>query len=52
MRAVAELTGARLGLDGETVLGSVFWKAFIRGGYQAGAWVVDTMIEKGGTVRP
>jgi hypothetical protein len=46
---VAELTGARLGLDGDIVLGARFWKAFIKGGYQAGAWIVDTTLGKGGT---
>ena len=52
MRAVAELTGARLGLDGDVVLGAAFWKAFIRGGYQGGAWIVDTMLGKGRKARP
>jgi hypothetical protein len=52
LRAVAELTGARLGIDGDVVLGAVFWKAFIRGGYQAGAWIVETTLGKGGTEKP
>ncbi|MCP5453180.1 MAG: ATP-grasp domain-containing protein [Spirochaetaceae bacterium] len=39
--AVAALTGARIGLDGDLVLGSSFWRAFLRGGYQGGAWAVE-----------
>lgn len=42
MDAVTMLTGARLGLEADVVLGSVFWNAVIAGGYQAGAWIVDT----------
>jgi len=41
LEAVAELTGARIGLDGDLVLGSCFWRAFLRGGYQGGAWAVE-----------
>ncbi|MBP7264360.1 MAG: ATP-grasp domain-containing protein [Spirochaetia bacterium] len=40
--AVRELTGARVGDHGDLVLGRRFWKALFRGGYQAGAWVVDS----------
>jgi hypothetical protein len=52
LRAVAELTGAKVGLEGDLVLGGVFWKAFIRGGYQAGAYIVDSMRGRGGMVQP
>jgi len=44
LEAVRELTGATLGLDGDLVLGRGFWKALLAGGYQAGAWVVDTAV--------
>jgi len=40
--AILALTGAGEGLDADLVLGAVFWRAFLRGGYQAGAWIVDT----------
>ncbi|MDX9958862.1 MAG: ABC transporter permease, partial [Spirochaetia bacterium] len=42
LAAVQELTGVTIGLDGDLVLGRQFWRAFLRGGYQAGAWVIDT----------
>jgi hypothetical protein len=42
LSAVHELTGVTIGLDGDLVLGRQFWRAFLRGGYQAGAWVIDT----------
>jgi biotin carboxylase len=41
LEAVAALTGARIGLDGDLVIGSSFWRAFLRGGYQGGAWAVE-----------
>jgi len=41
LAAVEALTGARVGLEGDLVMGSAFWRAFIRGGYQGGAWAVD-----------
>ena len=40
--AALGLTGATLGQEGDVVLGSAFWNAVVLGGYQAGAWVVDT----------
>lgn len=40
--AALRLTGATLGQDGDVVLGSDFWNAIVTGGYQGGAWVVDT----------
>jgi hypothetical protein len=49
--AVSELTGARLGFEGDIVLGAAFWRAFIRGGYQAGAYMVDSSLQRGGVVR-
>lgn len=42
LEAVRKLCGASIGTAGDTVLGRSFWKAFFMGGYQAGAWVVDT----------
>jgi biotin carboxylase len=42
LEALRVLTGATIGLDADLVLGSQFWHAFLRGGYQAAAWVVDT----------
>jgi biotin carboxylase len=42
LAAVQELTGVKIGLDGDLVLGRQFWRAFLRGGYQAAAWVIDT----------
>ena len=42
LAAVTVLTGAEEGIAGDLVLGAAFWRAFIRGGYQAGAWVVET----------
>lgn len=47
LAAVERLSGAKVGLGGDTVLGSAFWKAFVRGGYQAGAWVVETSQAEG-----
>ncbi|MBN2875612.1 MAG: hypothetical protein JXM71_11000, partial [Spirochaetales bacterium] len=47
LEAVAILTGATVGTHGDTVLGAVFWRAFFRGGYQAGAWIVDTVTNYG-----
>lgn len=49
LEAVAELTGATLGMHGDAVVGAAFWKAFFRGGYQAGAWVVDGALRRGKT---
>ncbi len=39
--AALSLTGARLGA-GRILLGKKFWKALLRGGYQGGAYVIDT----------
>ncbi|MBU0926210.1 MAG: ATP-grasp domain-containing protein [Spirochaetes bacterium] len=47
LQAVAALTGATVGAHGEAVLGSSFWRALFRGGYQAGAWVVDGVVAGG-----
>ena len=49
LEALRVLTGATLGLDADLVLGSQFWHAFLRGGYQAAAWVVDTARSGAGT---
>lgn len=40
--AVTSLTGATLGLEADIVFGSAFWHAVVAGGYQAGAWIIDT----------
>lgn len=42
LEAVRQLTGATIGLEADLVLGCRFWRAFIRGGYQAATWVIDT----------
>ncbi len=42
LAAFQELASVTIGLDGDLVLGRKFWRAFLRGGYQAAAWVVDT----------
>jgi biotin carboxylase len=42
LAAVRDLTGVTIGLEGDLVLGRQFWRAFLRGGYQAAAWVIDT----------
>lgn len=44
LEAVAALTGATIGLHGVQVFGAAFWRAFIRGGYQAGVWVIDSVV--------
>lgn len=49
LEAVAELTGATLGMHGDAIVGAAFWKAFFRGGYQAGAWVIDGLLRRGYT---
>lgn len=42
LEAVRVLTGATIGLEADLVLGRKFWQAFLRGGYQAAAWVIET----------
>jgi hypothetical protein len=42
LAAVAALTGATVGMHGDVVFGAAFWRAFLEGGYQAGAWVIDS----------
>jgi biotin carboxylase len=49
LEAVRVLTGACIGLDADLVVGRQFWRAFLRGGYQAAAWVVDTARSRSGT---
>ncbi len=44
LAAVETLCGARLGLDGDLVLGRSFWEALFKGGYQGATWIVDTML--------
>jgi len=44
---IGTLTGATVGNHGDIVLGAAFWKALMRGGYQAGAWVVETVLHQG-----
>jgi biotin carboxylase len=51
LEAVKELTGATVGMHGDAVVGAAFWKAFFRGGYQAGAWVVDSVSRRGNKPR-
>ena len=41
--AIATMTGVSIGLHGDTVFGALFWRALLRGGYQAGAWVIDSV---------
>jgi biotin carboxylase len=42
LEAVQVLTGATIGLEADLVLGRSFWRAFLRGGYQAATWFIDT----------
>jgi len=42
LQAVAALTGVTVGLHGDIVFGAAFWKALFSGGYQAGAWIIDS----------
>jgi biotin carboxylase len=39
---VTELAGVTTGSSARLSLGSIFWRAFLRGGVQAGVWVIDT----------
>ncbi len=41
---LCSLTGASVGIEGDIVLGRVFWQALFRGGYQGAAYVVDTLL--------
>lgn len=41
---VQKYTGARLTRDADLVLGRIFWKALLRGGYQAGMYIIDSML--------
>lgn len=43
LEAVERLCGAALGDTADIVLGRSFWKALFKGGYQAAAWLVDTI---------
>lgn len=45
LELVRSLSGAAVG-PGDIVLGRAFWRAFFRGGYQGGAWAVDTMVKE------
>ena len=46
-RSVLERTGISVvpgsGTGPETVLGSLFWRAFLKGGIQGGVWLIDTI---------
>lgn len=44
LEIIKKYTGARLTKDADLVLGRVFWKALFRGGYQAGMYVIDSML--------
>jgi len=44
---VKAMTGAGVDSSGDVVLGASFWRAFRRGGYQGGLWVVDTVMKHG-----
>ncbi len=46
LEIITRHTGAVVTKDADLVLGKVFWKALIRGGYQAGMYVIDTYMEK------
>lgn len=50
LAAVEALTGAAVGRHGDIIVGRRFWKAFSRGAYQGGAWVIDRV--KAGLERP
>lgn len=41
LEAVETLCGASTGMHGELVLGTMFWKAFLRAGYQGGVWAIN-----------
>jgi len=43
MTIVQELTGVKTGLSGRKILGSLFWRAMIRGGVQGAIWLIDTV---------
>ncbi len=42
LEAVASMTGVTVGMHGDLVFGAAFWRALFRGGYQAGAWLIDS----------
>lgn len=42
--AIETFNGATIGLHGDTVFGASFWRALFRGGYQAGAWIIDSAL--------
>ena len=42
IRWISDTTGVAFGSSGRRILGSVFWRAVIRGGVQGGIWLVDT----------
>lgn len=44
LKAVASITGVTVGLHGDIVFGSSFWRALFKGGYQGGAWVIDSCL--------
>jgi biotin carboxylase len=46
LEAVRRLTGVAFSTEADIVLGSEFWHAFLAGGYQGGAWAVDTAAAK------
>jgi len=46
LEIIQKYTGARLTKDADLVLGRIFWKALFRGGYQAGMYIIDSMLAK------
>ena len=44
LEIIQKYTGARLTKDADLLLGRIFWKALLRGGYQAGMYVIDSML--------
>lgn len=53
LRKVSEITGLPIGGTALNFLGKIFWYAFLKGGLQAGIWIIDTVravIREGGDV--
>ena len=44
--AVTRITGVGFSFT-PTQLGSIFWRAFLRGGVQAGVWCIDSILQSG-----
>ncbi|MGC9311158.1 MAG: hypothetical protein ACP5IA_00595, partial [Sediminispirochaetaceae bacterium] len=44
---LAQLTLVDDDNDADIIVGSLFWNAFLKGGLQAGVWIVDTIRREG-----